>query len=382
MRSIYWLEAKQLDRVTNYSTELEIIKAGKQNSRQVNYYCSFARYKKYFGYNENIKYLGRFNSRIIKSIEFKILVILNAISVVFSEDNSIIMVNQDLIRHVIPARLINIFLKKRNRFIVDIRTTPTNPDTFDFDMRSFHSKFRYAVNHFDGLSFITPFMENILMQNYKKTYKSVNWSSGVDTGLFDPGKYLPKERNRYVLFYHGGISISRGSLDLIKACENLVKDGYEVDLIQIGIVVDKAIIDYLENQNLKSWCMILSPVDLSEIPRMIADCDLPVIPFPNFMAWRVSSPIKLMEYMAMGKKVLAPSMECFTDVFGVNSDMVYYYDLNSGDTIKTLSQSIKKIIDNKGNTERDFCPEIREFVAKAYTWEKQATKLFEFCDSL
>lgn len=384
MRALHWFEAKQLDRVTNYSTETEIIEFGLKNDIKTYYYCSFAKKKKYYGLKGNIKYLGVLQNKYLKAIEFRLLVIIKAISIVLSEKGSVIMVNQNLILHMTPAVLLNKLLRQNNKFITDIRTTPTNPNNFDADMNAFHSQFKHAIKNFDGYSFITPFMEKYIMDNYKKeTYKSVNWSSGVDIELFNPGNFSrQKSNNILTLFYHGGISVSRGNLDLIKAVELLIKEGYNIELIQIGIVVDQAIKDYISSNNLTSWCKLLPPVPLSEIPQMIADSDLPVLPFPNFMAWRVSSPIKLMEYLAMGKKVLAPNMESFTDVFGKKSDLVFYFESKDINQIDAMAKAIQNIVDDKLLKDGNFYDEARTFVSKNYTWKKQASNLFTFCETL
>ena len=57
-KRLHWFEAKQLDRVTNFSTEIEIIKYAINNNIRALYYCTFANRKKYFGLENNIKYLA------------------------------------------------------------------------------------------------------------------------------------------------------------------------------------------------------------------------------------------------------------------------------------------------------------------------------------
>ena len=103
--------------------------------------------------------------------------------------------------------------------------------------------------------------------------------------------------------------------------------GYDIELVQIGKIVDNSLKEYILDHNLGAWCKLYDAKPLSEIPALIAKCDLPVLPFPDFLPWRVSSPIKLMEYMAMGKPVLVPDMECFTDVLPEDSGIAYYYKL-------------------------------------------------------
>lgn len=384
MNKLHWFESKQLDRVTNFSTEIEPLRYAWIHNIKAMYYCTFANEKRYFGLNESISYLGFFKNKFAKAIEFQLLVIIKSVAIVLAEKASVIMVNQALIRHMLPALIINKVLRRRNRFIADIRTTPTSPSTFKPDMRAFHRQFKIAIKYFHGFSFITPFMEKYVLDFYEhRPYKTVIWSSGVNPSLFDPERYkLARDEGTFKLFYHGGISLSRGSMDLIKAVQSLVETGYNIELTQVGILVDPIIKEYCNENNRSSWCKLLAPVDIDRIPQIIADSDLPVLPFPDFMAWRVSSPIKLMEYLAMGKKVLVPNMECFTDVFGSRTDMVFYYDTKNENPVSAIADAIKHILDKKLLVNGNFFPEIRKFAIENYTWEKQAAKLFDFCENL
>jgi len=379
---LHWFELKQLDRVTNFSTETEILKAGNRKSINTQYYCSFAKSKKYFGLENNINYLGVFKNKYLKAIEFRLLVSCKAILLVLISRPLVIMVNQDLAYLMLPAVYINKVFNRKKRFVVDVRTTPTTPDTFEKDMVVFHNKFKVAIKNFNGLSFITPYMQKYVMKNYNSNLPTVNWSSGADVNLFNPDNYSKSiGRQVFTVFYHGGISISRGNLILIQACEALIEKGYKLNLIQVGICVDKEIVNYIETKKIDEWCKLLPPVPLKEIPQYIKDCDLPVLPFPNFMAWRVSSPIKLMEYLAMGKKALAPKIEAFTDVFEKESNLIFLYDAKADNQVEQISENIAQIIDN--NLLDNFEPqEAINFVSANYTWDSQANNLFEFCKSL
>ena len=382
MYKFHWLESKQLDRVTNYSTEIEPLRYALDNNIKAYYYCTYAKAPKYFGLKNRIVYLSSFKNKLLNAIEFRIRVVLRTLRVVVAEKNSVIMVNQDLVALVMPAFFVNKLFRKKNKFIVDIRTTPTQPETFDADMVNFHKKFNLAVKFFHGFSFITPFMEKYVMQEYSiENYNSVNWSSGVNIDVFNPNVHKRKNHTKtFKIFYHGGISVSRGNLNLIKAIEILRTEGLDIELLQVGTIVDQEIIDYVERNALQDWCQLLPPVSIEEIPQLIADSDLPVLPFPNFMPWRVSSPIKLMEYLAMGKKVLAPNMEAFTDVFKSNKELLYYFNTNANDQVLELKNSIEAIYSD--NNFVTFNEECSNFVAKNYTWYKQAQRLFNFAQQL
>src|SRR5690606_19672105 len=155
----------------------------------------------------------------------------------------------------------------------------------------------------------------------------------------------------------------------------------KLQLIQIGICVDKEIETYIKTKSIENWCKLLPAVPLREIPQFIIDCDLPVLPFPDFMAWRVSSPIKLMEYLAMGKKALAPNIESFTDVFNEKADLIFLYNSKVDDPITEISLNIAHIIDGS-LLENHISKDATDFVDSNYTWDEQASNLFDFCKHL
>src|SRR5690606_33922772 len=120
-----------------------------------------------FGMDNQIEYLGRFKNRYLRTISFHFSVFWRSLLIAGTKGNTII-VNPDLIINVLPAVFVSKFLGKSNKFIVDIRTTPTDPESFQSDMEMFHRKFKYAVKFFDGFSFITPFMQKYVMGRYRK----------------------------------------------------------------------------------------------------------------------------------------------------------------------------------------------------------------------
>ena len=52
------------------------------------------------------------------------------------------------------------------------------------------------------------------------------------------------------------------------------------------------------------------------MPELIATCDLALLPFPDTQTTRVSSPVKLFEYMAMGKPVIATDLPGVREAVG------------------------------------------------------------------
>jgi glycosyltransferase involved in cell wall biosynthesis len=61
---------------------------------------------------------------------------------------------------------------------------------------------------------------------------------------------------------------------------------------------------------------VLAPVPHDEVPDLLSQAHVGVLPFPDEEKFRVSSPIKLFEYMASGMPILATRVACHTDVVG------------------------------------------------------------------
>ena len=384
MNTIHWFEVKQLDRVTNYSSRTECVKSILEAGGSIYYYCTFAKKRVYYGLQGNIVYLGMFKNKVFKFLEFQILVMLKSLQIVLSKDRDAIIVNQDLVHLMKPCVWINKLLKKHNKFILDVRTLPTDTVGFEQSMNKYYKQMADAVRLFDGLSFITPYMEKVSLKPFHCELPTVNWSSGVNIQLFDASQYdYTRDNDTFRIFYHGGISESRGNLDLIKACALVKERGYNIELVQIGKIVDTFLQEYIKNNHYESWCHLYDAKPLNQIPAWVAKCDLPLLPFPDYLPWRVSSPIKLMEYMAMGKPVLVPNMECFTDILSEESGLVYYYSLKADNVVEEMANAIIRRVKNTPiETTYVKSPVCINFVSERFTWKHQAEKLMQFCLNL
>ena len=86
--------------------------------------------------------------------------------------------------------------------------------------------------------------------------------------------------------------------------------------------------------------------------------------------------------MAMGKPVLAPNMECFTDVLQENT-MIYYYDISAKNQIEKIASAIIERLESRDLSDY-YIKNVKcvEYVSTHFTWEKQSEKLLDFCKAL
>jgi len=374
---IYWFEIKLLDKSTNHATQTEMIKHFLSFNTDVKYFCGYKRKKKDFGLQKGIiNYISMPRIPKIRGVFLRVGIILHLIKSLLITRPDIIIFDYIINLMIFPLLLIKKLYNKKTKIIMDIRTIPVKRMGFFWRHKTFLSSLYIAKCSCDGITFITPFMRDYYSQKINfKDIKTAVWTSGFAEGLFDTKKY---QRNRgkktFELFYHGGISLSRGIGSLIQAVKILKENNLPVSLKLIGNIMDRhAIENIIQKSHLWDVCKILQPVSYEKIPQMIIDCDLPVIPFPDFLGWRVSSPIKLMEYMALGKSIVLTDIEAHRNVVG-NNDFAFYANSSKPEE---LAEAIERAYRSRDKLEI-FGNKAREIALEKYTWRYQATKFYNF----
>lgn len=376
---IIWQEFKLLDKSTNHSTETEIIRHIKNNGHDIRYYCSYKYRKLYFGLNKNtIHYFDLPKIKTIRSIVFLFKLFSFNIYLTFFLKTNVVILDYMILLVSWPSILFSKIFDGSIKYILDIRTLPVNKERFKTEFKIFQLSFRIACKLCDGISFITPFMKEFLLANVKHiNLPTVIWSSGFNEHLFRPTENHKRTKD-FVLFYHGGLSLSRGVLELIKVTKYLKDDGLPVKLKLIGNIVDKEkLYEFIHENRMEDYCSISAPVEIEKIPGLIAECDLPVVPLSHFIGWRVSSPLKLMEYLAMGKCVVATDIEAHRDVMG-SMPFAFYAKSEKAEDLK---EAIELAYENKHQF-NEYGKLARRFVLEKYTWRIQANNLINFLDNL
>lgn len=122
---------------------------------------------------------------------------------------------------------------------------------------------------------------------------------GVDLSLFNPavksGGYV--RRGRVTFGYAGNARVWQGLDLLVEAFKEHVKL-YPDDRLVV-LTSEKGV--STQHQNIQ----IVSALPHNKVPSLIIDCDILVIPRPDIVVNKISFPSKLMEYMAMGKTIIA-----------------------------------------------------------------------------
>ena len=240
----------------------------------------------------------------------------------------------------------------------------------------------YATNFIDGITVITTYFKEFVNKKYNYPLSRIEvWGSGVDIRKFSPNmcdiSVTPDFFNgKFFVLQHGEFSFNRGILETIEAIK--LVDNNDVCLLIIGSgIAEQEIRKKLLELKLGKRVYVLPPVSHNEIVNYIGYSDCAVMAYPNIEYWNNNNPIKLLEYLAMGKVVICTDMWTFRDVIG-DKRCAYYIDNNDPATIATAINYLyerKKYLNESGREGIDI-------VRERFTWHQHAKTLLEFADYL
>lgn len=256
--------------------------------------------------------------------------------------------------------------------ILDIRTLPIGKDeTFFFKVSMNLS--RYV---FDGITTITPELKNILIKTYNLEKMNIGvWSSGVSLKDFEFSAVkaikfynMKSHKKNYNLIYHGDYAPTRGIENLIKAIGKLNSDLKNKTILTIIGIPENKINDLITlsmNEGVNEQIKILPKVSYNKINYYIQIADVGVVPLPPEKKWwKVSAPLKTLEYLAAGKPIIVTNIPFHRRIFEKG---------NCGLLIKSgspnaIAEGMTTMYKNKDDFGK-MGSEGRKIVEKFYTWD-------------
>jgi glycosyltransferase involved in cell wall biosynthesis len=257
------------------------------------------------------------------------------------------------------------------KLVHDVRTVPVKEDGGK-SLRVYATSLEYAKAHFQGLTTITePLREEIHARFGIDPGSIAVWTSGVDPDHFQPqdASRLRRElglEDKYVVFYHGSVNQNRGVVELALSAQYL-RDRAEVRILILGGGNEWGRLQQMVRDHRLEQVILMPGVPYARIPDWIACADLCVVPLPDHPWWRVSSPLKLMEYLAMGKPVLLTEMQAHRAVVPSDEDAFYV----SGNDPRTLAEGIRRALE-KRSIFAEMGARGRRLAVERLTWGGQA----------
>lgn len=200
--------------------------------------------------------------------------------------------------------------------------------------------------------------------------------NAADTELFDPSLTSSDVRgllgleNRIVVGFVGSMHAYHGLPILFKAASLISSASSEFRFLLVGPVGQDAT-RALEEKGLANLFALTGRVPHSDVPKYIMAMDICVIPDSNWYG----SPIKLFEYGAMGKPVVAPRLGPVQDVVEDRRSALLFPPAD----VKALVSSILELAANE-RMRKHLAYNWMQEVRLKHTWEKRAqeiTSIFE-----
>lgn len=170
----------------------------------------------------------------------------------------------------------------------------------------------YIMKKADLILPTTKWFEKGLVRNRIPKSKLFSYPNGVDIKSFldnEDGIDICEKYclgNTKVVIYIGTMAKVRGLNMLILAFSKVKKECEGAKLLMVGDGTDRKNLEKLTGElKMENDVIFIGQVPQSEVPNFIAMADIGVSPIPPLSFYKVSSPIKMLEYMVMGKPVVA-----------------------------------------------------------------------------
>jgi glycosyltransferase involved in cell wall biosynthesis len=198
----------------------------------------------------------------------------------------------------------------------------------------------------------------------------------------DPGRFSPSPGNNELALKIGcgpdctvigftGILRQWHGLDILaKAVEKLIARGKKVFLLVVGDGPFRADLEkLLDDMGIRDYSHITGRIEHCHVPDYVNLFDIAVSPKSTFYA----SPMKVIEYMALGKAVVVPNSQNFLDIIDPNVCGLTFSENDArglADTLQTLCDhpSFRDYLGDKA----------REKVTDELNWKQNALKVCSY----
>lgn len=234
-----------------------------------------------------------------------------------------------------------------------------------------------VLKRVDGAIFITKKLEEF----YRKFIDFQTFSrvipSGVDFKFFysqnKNGEEIRKKfgfNNSIIVGYVGSLHPMRELGFLIRAFKNLTNDSTkDFKLIFVGDGPDmKSLKRLTEKSNLRDKILFVGQIPYEKVGEWISAFDIGVSHLPNKLIFKHSFPLKVLEYMACGKPVLASNIWAHEDVVTPGKTGMLY----SPKSIESFVNSLQMLSSLSSSKTMKQCIEC----AKHFSWENVSKSLY------
>jgi glycosyltransferase involved in cell wall biosynthesis len=275
------------------------------------------------------------------------------------------------------------------KLVLDIRTTPVEAK----GIRNLLTHFWFSVSILiskkllDGITIITPLMKKEICDQYALNSTAIGvWTSGVSEKTFNPQVTNVRSlelrttlglSGKFVVFYHGIFTATRKLSEVVRGVQKVHEKYPDVFLFLLGSGPILGELKSLTEEFDNASVIFHDPVNHIEVPYYIAMSDVCIVPLPNHPYWRHQSPLKLLEYLAMGKPIILTDIPAHRDVLG-NASLGIFISSPEPDLIAAAIE--QAYINCVKLTEAGKAG--RKIILENYTWSRVSDDLISYLMSL
>lgn len=234
---------------------------------------------------------------------------------------------------------------------------------------------RKIFRKINGFIAVSTYLKNHLVELQVPAKKVIVLANAADPDKFSPEVSGARIRKRYniqdkkVIGFSGGFYPWHGLNLLIKVFIDLKRNYENIVLMLIGEGPLKEQLERKVNEyNMTKHVIFTGKVDQEKLPEYIATFDIAVMPDSN----NYGSPMKVYEYMAMGKPVVAPILGPLEDGIKHGENGFLFRQKDE----KELAKALADLINN--DTVREKIGKAgRENILSDHTWQINAEKIIE-----
>ena len=197
---------------------------------------------------------------------------------------------------------------------------------------------QWIFQNVTGLVFISGYFQELAAKNYPNIAPSVISPNAADTDVFNPDKYNSTDakanfglEGKTVCGFAGAFHHWHGIDWFVEEVIDELKNHPTLVLFLVGDGPrHQYIAELAKANNLTKQIVMPGRIDHHEIPMAIAAMDFGIIPDSN----DYGSPMKLFEFMAMGKGMVVPDFTPITEVVTDNRNSWLFERKNKQDCVK------------------------------------------------
>jgi glycosyltransferase involved in cell wall biosynthesis len=233
-------------------------------------------------------------------------------------------------------------------------------------------------SHLDGATVISDHYRGLILNRYHVDPQRIAvWGSGVDPLFLTPIPPKPSSSDPaqpLVLMQHGEWSFNRGLLETVTAVD--LCRSIDLHLILLGQGPAATALEQAIRSSGTPQRFTLQPsVPHGQVIPWIDGADIAVMAYPAGEYWNCNCPIKLVEYLARGKVVIATDMPGFREVTG-DLPGIYWLKTPIPDP-QEIAEAIRTIAREPLEWRRAAL-DGQERMSKEFTWSRQTERLLAF----